>query len=158
MDVTTTDKTSLKIKDFRNDHDYIFLLAFYIVDKLRWNWTDRSAVQLNIENERFTVACSSCRSSLKSENFALLFGRLRQRILLMCVMQVQHDYFPHLSNQRVAFCRCCCHCRCCLRCSNSLIYSLVAVVIMVMTIYNDNGDVVVYLNLKYLGKLKIELC
>ena len=39
------------------------------------------------------LACSSCHSSLKSENFALSFGRLRQRILLMCVPYVQHDYF-----------------------------------------------------------------
>ena len=35
MAVTTADKTSLKIKDLRNDDDYCFLLAFYIDDKLR---------------------------------------------------------------------------------------------------------------------------
>lgn len=30
--------------------DYCFLLAFYMVDKLRYKWTDRSAVELNVEN------------------------------------------------------------------------------------------------------------
>ena len=103
MAATTTDKTSLQIKDLRNDHDYCFLLAFYIDDNLRWNWTDRSAVRLNIKNERFTVACSSCRSSLKSENFVLLFGRLRQRILLMCVPYVQHDYFSSFIQSESCF-------------------------------------------------------
>ena len=57
MAVTTADKTSLKIKDLRNDDDYCFLLAFYIDDKLRWNWTDRSAVRLNIDREWKIYCC-----------------------------------------------------------------------------------------------------
>ena len=39
------------------------------------------------------------------------FGRLRQRILLKCVPHVQHDYFPHLTNQIIVFWRCLCRCR-----------------------------------------------
>ena len=134
------DKTSLKNKDLRNGDyyfcDYCFLLAFYIVDKLRWNWTDRNTVRLNIENERFTVACSSCRSNLKSGNLTFSFGRLRQRILLMCVPHVQHDYFFLIYPIReLFFWRFRCHCLCCRRCLNSLIYSLVSAVIMMMTMF-----------------------
>ena len=33
----------------------LLLLAFFIVDKLRYRWTGRSAVTLNRETERFTV-------------------------------------------------------------------------------------------------------
>ena len=40
-----------------------------------------------------TVVCSRCRLNLKFGNFTLLFGRLRQRIVLKCVPHVQHDYF-----------------------------------------------------------------
>ena len=50
---------------------------------------------LNIENERFIVECSRCRQNLKFGNIPLLFGRVRQRILLKCVPHVQcvqHDY------------------------------------------------------------------
>ena len=50
----------------------------------RCKWTDASAVEGNIENDRFTVACG---------NFTLSFGRLRQIIALKCVPHVQHDYF-----------------------------------------------------------------
>ena len=31
------------------------LHEFYIVHKLRYRWTGRSTVELNVENERFTV-------------------------------------------------------------------------------------------------------
>ena len=41
--------------------DCCFLLAFYILDKLRYRWAGRSAVELNIQNERFTFGCSRCR-------------------------------------------------------------------------------------------------
>ena len=151
-------KPHLKVK-MRNDHDYCFLLAFYIDDKLRWNWTDRSAVRLNIDREwkiylrvrlviqALNLKISRCRLADYVKEFYLCACRTCSTII-----------FPHLSNQRVIFCLCCCRRRCCRRSSNSLIYSLVAVVIMMMTIYNDNGDVFAYLNLKYLGKLKIELC
>ena len=57
------------------------------------NWTSRSAVEGNVENERFTVVFSRCRWNLKFGNFSLTFDRLRQRIVLKCVPHVQHDYF-----------------------------------------------------------------
>ena len=41
--------------------DYCFFLASFIVDRARCKWTGRSAVEVNIENERFTVVCSRCR-------------------------------------------------------------------------------------------------
>ena len=59
---------------------------------------DRGPVEVNIENERFTVGCSRCHSNIKFGNFTSSFGRLRQRILLKCVPHVQHDYFS-LFNQ-----------------------------------------------------------
>ena len=40
---------------------YCFLLAFYIVDRLRYTCTGRRAVELNIEIEKFTVVCPRCR-------------------------------------------------------------------------------------------------
>ena len=33
----------------------------FIVDRSRCKWTGRSAVEVNIENERFAVVCSRCR-------------------------------------------------------------------------------------------------
>ena len=41
----------------------IFFLASFVVDRARCKWTGRSAAEVNIENERFTVVCS--RLSLK---------------------------------------------------------------------------------------------
>ena len=35
----------------------LFLLAFYVVEKLRYRWTGSSAVVLKRENESFTVVC-----------------------------------------------------------------------------------------------------
>ena len=43
--------------------------------------------------ERFTAVCSRCRLNLKFGNFTLIFGRLRQRIVLKCVRHVQHVNF-----------------------------------------------------------------
>lgn len=40
--------------------DYCFFLASVIVDRARCKRTDRGAVEVNIENERFTVGCSRC--------------------------------------------------------------------------------------------------
>ena len=39
--------------------DYCFFLASFIVDRARCKWTGRSAGEVNTENERFTVVCSS---------------------------------------------------------------------------------------------------
>ena len=78
--------------------DYCFTLPYFIVDRARSKWTVRSAVEVNIANERFTVVCSRCRENLKCGNFTLSFGRLRQGIVLKCVPHVQHDYFS-LFNQ-----------------------------------------------------------
>ena len=52
-----------------------FFHAFFIVDRARCKLTTgRSAVEVNIENERFNVVCS--RFYLKFGNFTLWFGRL----------------------------------------------------------------------------------
>ena len=47
--------------------------------------------------------CSRCRCNLKFGNFTLSFGRLRQRILLKCVLHVQHDYFSPLNQSDHCF-------------------------------------------------------
>ena len=45
--------------------DYFLIIELlrrtFIVDRARCKWTARSAVEVNIENERFTVVCSRCR-------------------------------------------------------------------------------------------------
>ena len=50
-------------------------------------WTGRSAVEANVENERFTVVRSRCRYG----NFTLSLDSLRQRIVLICLSHEQHD-------------------------------------------------------------------
>ena len=67
--------------------------CWHVVDRARGKWTSRSAVDVKIENGKFTVVCSRCLLNLKFWNFTLQFGRLPQRILLKCVPHVQHDYF-----------------------------------------------------------------
>ena len=68
-----------------------------MVDRPRCKWTARSAVAVNIEKERFAVVCSRCRQNLKFGNFTLSFDRLRERIVLKCVLHVQHEYFSSFS-------------------------------------------------------------
>ena len=52
--------------------------------------------------------------NLNFGNFTLSFARLRQRIVLKCVLHVHHDYFPSFngSNHRLwrRRCRCCSPC------------------------------------------------
>ena len=59
----TATKMSLENKHLRNGNfcDYCFFLASFIVDRARWKWTRTTAVEVNIETERFTVVCSCCR-------------------------------------------------------------------------------------------------
>ena len=40
---------------------YCFFVASLIFDRARGKWTGRSAVEVNIVNERFAVVCSRCR-------------------------------------------------------------------------------------------------
>ena len=107
--MATTKKTSLENKHLGNG-DYFVITASsshallatfrleYVVDRARCKWTGRSTVEVNIEDERFTiVVCSRCRQRPKSGNFPLSFGRLRQRIVLKYVPHVQHDYFSALN-------------------------------------------------------------
>ena len=79
------------------------MLAFYIVDKLRYRWTDRSSVELNIENARFTVGCSHCHRNLKFGNFTLSLGKLCQIIVLKCVPHMQHNYFSSFNQSNHCF-------------------------------------------------------
>ena len=82
----TAMETSLENKHLGNGgyfRNYCFFLASFLVDRARCKWTGRSAVEQNIENERFTVLCPRCRLNLKFGNFTLSFGRLRQRIVLL---------------------------------------------------------------------------
>ena len=78
-------------------------------------WTGRSAVEVNIENERFTVVCSHQCENLQFGNFTLYFGRLHKRIVLKWMAHMHHNNdfkFPHPINQMIVFwCSCCC-CRC----------------------------------------------
>ena len=46
-----------------------------MVDRARCKWTGRSAVEVNIQNERFTVVCSRCQvvfKTVKCGNFTSL--------------------------------------------------------------------------------------
>jgi len=52
-------------------------IPYFSSDRARGKWTGRSAVEGNIENERFAVVCSRCRQNLKFGNFTLSFGTLR---------------------------------------------------------------------------------
>ena len=85
----------------------VFVLLFFplsfIVDEALCKWADKSAVELNVENERFTVEWSRCRYNLRFENFTLSFGRLRQRIVLMCLPHVHNDYFSSLNQSDYCF-------------------------------------------------------
>ena len=54
----TATKTSLENKHLGNaDYFTIIASSSFIVDRASCNWTGRSAVEANIENERFTVVC-----------------------------------------------------------------------------------------------------
>ena len=60
----TTTKTCLENKHLGNG-DYCFFVAImvasFIVDRACCKWTGRSAVEVNRENERFTVVRLRCR-------------------------------------------------------------------------------------------------
>ena len=55
-------KTSLENKHLGNGDYFVIVssssVASFIVDRARSKWTAGSAVEINIENERFTVVCS----------------------------------------------------------------------------------------------------
>lgn len=55
--------------------------------------SSKNGLHVKVKNERFTAAGSACRQNLKFENGTSSFGRLRHRNGLICVQQVQHDYF-----------------------------------------------------------------
>ena len=62
----TTDNTSLKNKRYLRNIDYFAIIVFcshsvLFSDKLCYRWTGMIIVELNIENERFTVVCSRYR-------------------------------------------------------------------------------------------------
>ena len=80
-----------------------FFLASFIVHRARCKRTGRSAVEVNLENERFNVVCWRCRENLKFGNFTLSFGRLRQRIVLKCILHVQHDCFSSFNQSDHCF-------------------------------------------------------
>ena len=67
---------SLKNKHLSNG-DYFALIACFLLafNKLRYEWTGGSAVELNIEIERITVVRSRCRQNIKFGNFTLSFGK-----------------------------------------------------------------------------------
>ena len=77
-------------------------------------------VGVNIANLRFTVGFSRCRQNRKCGHFTLLLCVWRHIIIRKWVPHVQHDYFPHLTNEIIALWRC----RCLRRCWSSLIRSL----------------------------------
>ena len=60
--------------------DYCLFLSSFIDDRARCKWTGRSAVKVNIENERFTVVCSCYRWNIEFGNFRSSFDRLSNQI------------------------------------------------------------------------------
>ena len=70
------------------------MLAFYFVAELREKWTGGSALDLNRENERFTVGFSRGRKTL---NLGISHRRLvdyvKEFYRSACLPHVQHDYF-----------------------------------------------------------------
>ena len=63
--MATATKTSLESKHLGNS-DYFMIIDSSILDSLivhraRCEWTGTSVIEVNIENERFTVVCLRCR-------------------------------------------------------------------------------------------------
>ena len=76
--------------------DCHILFAFYNVGKVSYNWTVVRAVELDTENEGFTVVCSSCNQYGKCGSFMLLFCTGQYGLVRKCVPHVQHAYFSSL--------------------------------------------------------------
>ena len=60
-------------------HDYSNSFNLYDVAKLSSNKTGGNGVQVQTENEKFTVVCSRSPQDLEFGHFTLLFGRVRRR-------------------------------------------------------------------------------
>ena len=60
--------------------DHCFILTSFIVDWLRCKRTDRSAVNVNIENERFAVVCSH-NQTIKPSNHQTYYGKMMPEFL-----------------------------------------------------------------------------
>ena len=82
-------KTSLQNKYLGNGDCFVIIASSSISDRVRCKWTARSSIEVNIENGRFTIACSHCCTKLKFGNFTLVDC---ERIVLNCMPHVQHNY------------------------------------------------------------------
>ena len=82
-----------------------------IVNEEAFNCISLSAIKVNTENYRLTVVCSSIHQNAKCGNFTLLFCRGRHGLVHNSVSHVQHDYFPHSTNQILNLWRCRCRSR-----------------------------------------------
>ena len=60
----TATKTSLENKHAGNGAYFVVIASsshpLLIVDGARFKWTGRSVVEVNVDDERFTVVCSRC--------------------------------------------------------------------------------------------------
>ena len=75
------------------------LVTLYEIGEAYFRLLGTKSFRVQGENERFTAAGSRCRWNLKYENFTSSFGRLREKITQKSVLHVQHDFFPHSTNQ-----------------------------------------------------------
>ena len=69
------------------------MVTLYNIGEMHFRSLGTNGYHVKAKNERFNAASSRCRQSLKHENLALSFGRLRQEIALTGVPHVRHDYF-----------------------------------------------------------------
>ena len=67
----------------------------YNVTELSSNRTGGNGVQVETENEKFTVMCSSSPQNLEFGNFMLLFGRVRRRNVPKFITHVRGLCFSH---------------------------------------------------------------
>ena len=92
--------------------DYFMLVTWYKVSELCFRLLGTNDFHVKAENEACTVAVSRCRRNRKYENFksSFRFGRLCQKNCTKSVTHVQHDSFPHSTNQIIDLW--CCRYRC----------------------------------------------
>ena len=80
--------------------------TLYKTGELHFRLVGTNGFHVKASNERFSTAVSRCPQNPEYDNFTLSFGRPRQKIAPKSVPHVQHDLFPHSTNQIIDLCRC----------------------------------------------------
>ena len=66
----------------------------------------RGAVEIYIENEKFTVVCTHFHQNLKFGNFSLSLNwqTMSKNFFQVCACMCSRIIFPHSTNQIIVFC------------------------------------------------------